>query len=32
MLTEDVEEVLVDGKDGFDKIKKISKKYITKSN
>ena len=31
MLTEEVEEVLVDGKDGYDKIKKISKKYITKS-
>ena len=28
MLTEDVEEVLLDGKDGYDKIKKISKNIL----
>ena len=28
MLTEEVEEVLVDGKDGYDKIKKISKNIL----
>ena len=28
MLTEEVEEVLVEGKDGYDKIKKISKNLL----
>ena len=32
MLTEDVEKILVDGKDGFDKVKKITKNLVPGSN